>query len=236
MKLPIHTNLEKASQTFGWSGSDQLQLWQSNMKKYPQFFKDNGWDMEDAIEYQYNSHGFRCREFTDEPCYIVLGCSFIEGVGLPVHQTVPYILSYLLNSPVMNLGVGGASNDTCFRILDHYIDKLNVLGVFFLSTFTDRCELIIDDIPIVYTPMSAPNQRDHIYLRWLMSAANAENNRKKNLYAMRHLCSSNGVKLVECDVNDELFTTTIGKARDMMHPSGGIMNACATKFYEMWNT
>jgi len=236
MKHPIHANSGNANQTLFWSGSDQLELWQSNMKKTPQFFKDNGWDTEDAIEYQYNSHGFRCPEFTDEPCYIVLGCSFVEGVGLQSHQTIPHILSNLLNSPVMNLGVGGSSNDTSFRLLDHYINKLNVRGVFLLTTFTDRCELILDDVPVVYTPMTAPHQRDHIYLRWLMSEANQENNRTKNLYAMRHLCSVNDIKIVEYDVTDTIFTNIIGRARDMSHPCGKTMNACANKFYEMWNT
>lgn len=143
-ELPFHNNLHHSNQTFYWHGTDSEERWLKNLNdaKNSEFFKMHGWDDSAAFTYSYNSHGFRCKEFDDNPCYLALGCSHTEGIGLPEELTWPSQLSTKLDYPVLNLGVGGASFDTVVRLLDYYIDKLNIKGIFILEPPAHRFEFL----------------------------------------------------------------------------------------------
>lgn len=225
METIPHNNLFLANQTVYWAGTDSYDRWQKNMQdpvtrnqldKY-------GWLNETSITYQYNSHGFRCKEFDNEPCYLALGCSHTEGTGLPVEQTWPVLLSTATNKPILNLGVSGCSFDTCVRILDHYIDKLNILGIFLLQPSHGRIEIFDKfNSPHPYLPSYCHIDKLHIYKEWISSDKNIEYNIKKNTYSVRYLCDTKNIPCVilDMDADQQLSNTIITTedlARDLCH-------------------
>lgn len=236
--IPIHNNSHYATQTRHWHGTDTKDAWLQNMKDANnfQFFKMNGWDNPEAFTYSYNSHGFRCKEFDDTPCYIALGCSHTEGVGLPEDQTWPSQLSAKLDYPVVNLGVGGSSFDTVVRLLDYYIDKLHIKGVFILEPPAHRFEFFEQTIPKTY--MAGDKHHELIYKQWVASEYNVENNVKKNRHAIRWICHTNNIQLRSFEVhiageflNSEDRTQQIYKARDLMHHGKYTQQYIANRFY-----
>jgi hypothetical protein len=77
-----------------------------------------------AVEVEYNSHGYREREFTPRvdgvERIVVVGDSFTYGHGLPEPLSYPRLLETLLRATgerveVLNLGVGGAELDRISR-------------------------------------------------------------------------------------------------------------------------
>ena len=42
-----------------------------------------------------------------ENSYVILGCSHVFGVGTLYHETITKYIAKELNSPVINMGVGG---------------------------------------------------------------------------------------------------------------------------------
>ena len=66
----------------------------------------------------------RDEEFDDRPAGIALGCSYTEGVGVPEHTTWGNGLGRMLGMHMWNLGVGGGSLDTVFRVLEYWLPKL----------------------------------------------------------------------------------------------------------------
>lgn len=230
---PLHNNTQFANQTNYWSGADSLSKWQFNIrdsKKY-EFFKKHGWDTETSIVYKFNSHGFRCAEFDNTPAYLALGCSFTEGVGLRSEEIWPYILSEKLSQPVLNLGVGGSSLDTCFRLLDYYLNKLNVLGVFILEPYPTRFELFTMEQPITMLPAalrSADSDLQLVYKYWVTDPHNIYYNTKKNRLAIQMLCQP--IKLISLPCTDIDAQTFIPQARDLMHAGNDWHQCVASKF------
>ena len=74
-----------------------------------------------AVNYAYNSRGFRDNEWPDLLNNVVwcVGDSFTVGVGLPQTHTWPELLKNKLNRPTINVSMGGASNGWITRkVLD----------------------------------------------------------------------------------------------------------------------
>jgi len=73
------------------------------------------------IRYKYNEQGFRNKSFNNvnwSDSIVVIGCSHVEGVGLAVEDTLCYQLEKMLNTPVINLGVGSSAIDlACWNSL-----------------------------------------------------------------------------------------------------------------------
>ena len=138
-----HRWLDYQNKQLYWCDMDDAQLWQANMNNSAtrKLLEINGWDQPNTITYNFNSHGFRCTEFDQEPGIITLGCSFTGGVALPEDKIWPTLIAKQLNLKLWNLGVGGASMDSCFRLLNHYISKLNTQMVLFLTPPPNRFEL-----------------------------------------------------------------------------------------------
>jgi hypothetical protein len=222
--IPKHNNSVNASRLCYWSGSDKKDVWLSNMKDpiHYDFLKKNRWDNEYAIEYNFNSHGFRCKEFDQSPAYLALGCSFTEGVGIPIEQTWPTLLAEQINQPILNLGVGGSSLDTCFRLLDYYIDKLNILGVFVLEPPPDRFEIFESNTPSTFMPYydkSTASGKKELYHIWISSAKNTSYNIRKNNLAMKQLCDEQNITItsIPIDITFQRMDFSKCRARDLMH-------------------
>lgn len=219
---PQHRNLHNANKELFWSGTDNLVTHKKNIQddNSREYLRAHGWLNNDkAISYKYNQHGFRSAEFDQTPSYLALGCSFTEGVGLPEDQIWPFLLSKKLSANVWNLGVGGTSLDTCFRFLDHYINELNIIGVFVLLPHDGRFEIHTAYGILNFNPHWGGDTNDTeemIKKLWYSESNNSYYNRRKNLLAIEHLCYSKGIKMFTREI-DELQTTELSRARDMLH-------------------
>jgi hypothetical protein len=241
--IPKHNNSVNAGRLCYWSGSDRKDVWLSNMKdpNHYEFFKKNRWDNEYAIEYNFNSHGFRCKEFDQSPAYLALGCSFTEGVGIPIEQTWPTLLAEQINQPILNLGVGGSSLDTCFRLLDYYIDKLNILGVFVLEPPPDRFEIFESNTPFTFTPnydkSTVVTGEKELYQLWITAAKNTSYNIRKNNLAMKQLCDEKNIPITSIPLGITYQRTDFSKyperdlARDLLHNGIIYQKSVADIFY-----
>jgi len=239
MKTNWHNNIQFANKTIYWSGSDTYEVWRKHMQdpKIVQFLNSRGWDSETAISYKYNSLGFRCPEFTDEPVYIALGCSHTEGVGLPINQTWPYFLEQLLQHTVLNLGVGASSLDTCFRLLDYYIDQINILGVFILEPSPERVEFFDYGKPTTYMPCGPGNSL--VYKAWAVEKVNSYYTLIKNRYALKNLCDSKNIKMYSIEANvftDYMENGITDLARDLGHFGLTNQKFIANQYFQLWQS
>ena len=229
--VPAHFNTRVRSQTVYFSGSDQKDLWESNLKNpnNHKFFEENGWLDEYAIPYAFNTHGFRCEEFDSRPSWLALGCSFTEGVGLNIENVWPSLLTNHINEHIWNLGIGSGSMDTCFRILDYYIDKLNVQGVFLLEPQHYRFELFVDGAIKSYLPTDV--DQDTMFKSWYSDENNAKFNAQKNLLAMKKICDDRNIRVIIRPSTD-IYTYRSRLARDLVHPGKDKHVHLANLFYE----
>jgi hypothetical protein len=101
---------------------------------------------EDSITYDFNSHGFRTREFelnSDKKNVLFLGCSHTMGVGLRETEGWVYYVSQIFDKTeynCYNLGIGGGSSDTVARLLTNSIDYIHPTVVFILWPSPARFE------------------------------------------------------------------------------------------------
>ena len=101
---------------------------------------------EDSITYDFNSHGFRTREFelnSDKKNVLFLGCSHTMGVGLRGTEVWTYHVSQIFNEMeynCYNLGIGGASGDTVARLLTNSINYIHPTIVFIFWPALGRFE------------------------------------------------------------------------------------------------
>lgn len=218
---PKHHNLRLANTELFWSGTDSLSTYKENIKNTNSrdYLNAHGWlDNDKAIVYRYNSHGFRSNEFDQTPSYLALGCSFTEGIGLPLNQTWPSLLSEKISSNVWNLGVSGVGLDVCFRFLDYYLNELNILGVFVLLPNINRFELHTTRGMIWVNPHWESNDANELLIKklWYSHDHNSYYNRRKNVLAMERLCQVKGIKFFTRECSD-LETNPPSRARDMRH-------------------
>jgi hypothetical protein len=231
--VPNHYNTRVRGRTVYFNGSDQKDLWKNNLKdpNTYKFFEKNGWIDEHAIPYTFNTHGFRCEEFNDRASWLALGCSNTEGVGLNIDNVWPSLLSKQINEHVWNLGIGAASMDTCFRILDYYIDKLNVQGIFLLQPPHHRFELFVNGIPKNYLINDTNLVHDTTIKSWFGDENNAKFAAKRNMLAMKKICDDRNVRFISRS-SEILVKDEQRQARDLLHYGKDIHIYLANLFYE----
>ena len=93
-----------------WWGRDNQETYEENLRFTPEHwrYRTNG------VEYNVNSQGYRCPEFSSinwDQCCIVLGCSVVFGLGIGETETISHLLEQQLDYPVINLGVSGSGCD-----------------------------------------------------------------------------------------------------------------------------
>ena len=161
------------------------------------------------IEYKFNSHGFRCDEFSlpSELPIVFLGCSFTEGVGLHQHETWSYQLIEKIrnktnkNIPYWNLGLGGTGIDTQSRLLYFLTTILNIKVQYVFSlipTISRREYKVINDsyrnwLP-AYRCKDAPLGKhiDSIFSDVYFSTHQTE----RSLMTIDSICRQNGAKMI----------------------------------------
>lgn len=138
------------------------------------------------ITYQYNSRGFRDREWPEDLSDVIwcVGDSFTVGIGQPVEETWPQLLEKKTGKRCLNLGEDGCSNDSiALRIQEIYklydpkliivmwsyfsrrrIDNKNVqfdrnnFGVKEdITNFIKNFKIIVDNVPTNLLHLLIPN-------------------------------------------------------------------------------
>ena len=210
-----------------WYTTDNESNYQNNLKLKYDELQYHEW-IDSSFIYKFNSHGFRCPEFTNNNTIMFLGCSFTMGVGLPEDKSFPYMVSQQLNLNYANLGVAGSSADTAFRLSQIYLSKLQPKIVVSTLLFPERLELLSYDSAYSFTPntksktATLKNYHAEYYKTWLQQKENAEINFIKNQLAITQSCNEYNVKhiiLTMEDCKDFLFVgQKYSKARDLKHP------------------
>jgi len=148
----IHISPNPKNETTKWLGSDSKGAFQSIIdrkersaeaqQKY-EYWKDK------EIEYKFNNYGFRTPYDYDfengEKGILTLGCSFTEGIGLPLEYMWGYKLAKELKLKYYTCALGGQGLQTVFRLLLFYGPRLNIDDIFLLVPPKGRIEHIIED-------------------------------------------------------------------------------------------
>jgi hypothetical protein len=188
---PEHTGKHYVNQTLEWLPTDTKESYEKLIQDpgHRAYFAELGWDQPGAITYRFNSHGFRADEFDGGPYMLALGCSFTVGIGLPEQDTWALQTATALGLKCANLGWGGYSADSCYRLAEYWIPELRPKYVCMLVPPNHRVEVLLDaEDPLVmphqslfevFMPQSqsrlfSPN--DHYLKHWFM---NDENEKSK---------------------------------------------------------
>ena len=204
-----------ANKTVDWLPMDTEELYKKNLDKRHGDLVLQGW-IDNHFTYEFNSHGFRCKEFTDKPSIMFLGCSFTMGMGLPVDLIWPELVSKNLNLQCVNLGIAGSSADTAFRLCHGWLDKINPNTVIFMQPPGIRCELVTDD-SIKNVDIEDPSTKEFIKL-WTVDENNNYFNTEKNTLGIQMLCTAKGIKFVTVNANTLTSSYSNSFGRDLCHP------------------
>jgi len=212
-----HHFSQYSRQTLYWLPPDTQELYNLNLKNHKDQLEKYNW-IDQPITYSFNSHGFRSEEFTNDPTVLFLGCSLTMGIGLPVENTWCHHVANQLNLHNANLGLGGSSNDTAFRLALHWLDKINPKIVILYSPSTTRFELLGAHQYYDYLPGHTAMPAQEYYKLWSLHSANGELSQIKNQLAIQQLCTSLNIKFLSFDVEKYSQSNLVDLARDLMHP------------------
>ena len=211
-----HQYSEYANRTLPWLGLDNQHTYAKNFTTRYNQLKEYGW-LNKKIDYKFNSYGFRSDEFSSDPSMVSLGCSHTCGIGIPIENSWTSIVSKSLSLKNFNLGVGGSSNDTAFRLAYHWLHQLKPKIVVHMATERHRFELHVQNKIQNYGPWS--NAAD--WAEWASNQTNIDMNFLKNKLAIECICKNLNIKLVQIEyltLEPEIRVQDL--ARDLAH--GGI--------------
>ena len=199
------------NKTVSWLPMDTNELFLKHQrnKHTRKALKKLNWT-EDNVKYKFNSQGFRSDDFNSKGDSIVfLGCSHAIGIGINFEETASYIVSRQLGYNCFNLGMGGGSNDTCFRFAYHWIEKLNPKIVVLIAPTIYRFEIADDrrsynGFEILAAHSQLLNEYRLFYRQWIDNEDNSYFNFHKNVLAIKKICDMNGAKFVctDCTFSD----------------------------------
>jgi len=207
-----------ANKSIDWLASDYEKLYQKNLKENYDLLKSNNW-IDNPFTYKFNSHGFRCDEFTNDPTIMFLGCSYTCGIGLPIDTVWPELISAQLNMRCANLAQGGGGPDTAFRMCHGWIDKINPKLVILLTPPHGRFEMANEKgFDLVNSQVTITAKEHLLYKLWLSFEDNIYFNKLKNIFAIEHLCQSRNIKFLNFESDTFInFFSNNDYARDLEH-------------------
>lgn len=209
-----HYYLNFCNKEVDWLPSDTEERYLEHLKTHWGSLNVNGWIDNPYFTYKFNSHGFRSDEFSHEPSVVFLGCSHTTGIGLPAEDTWPRIIAKELNLKCFNLGIGASSNDTAFRLANHYIPQLKPKLVIWLSTDISRIEL--HTLSNAVENHGAWTENGGYFLdNWLTNPINGEANFLRNSLAIEYICKQHNIKFVHDTALRHMARQDL--ARDLMH-------------------
>jgi hypothetical protein len=206
-----------ANRSFEWLRPDSNIAYNQNFIENYSLLEENGWINYPSFTYDFNSHGFRCSDFTNEKTIMFLGCSITMGLGLPNQYIWPSLVSNSLGMRSANLGINAGSCDTAFRLCHGWIDVIKPSIVIFLSNPGIRLELVNNRV--IRNVLTIQESSDRFISEWIVDENNNELNKLKNTMAIQHMCDSRGIKFLPLTSEDFNEVCTINdKARDLKHP------------------
>ena len=218
---PCHVQQQHAGKTLLWCSIDSEQEYNKNLKNTRQreLLAQNGW-IDHKIEYQYNAQGFRSREINlAQPGFAVFGCSFTQGLGLPVDELYHERISKELSLPVDNFGVFGASNGLAFRLAHYWLPIIKPKFVILQTTFRERFEIInqhnVSTVMSPAFPQVATVQE--VFRDWWFTDANSIADKQRNELAIQQVCHQLDIPVLVIDVED-FRNPVLGLSRDLTHP------------------
>lgn len=216
-----------AGQTLDWMPTDTKERFEDLMNYPPhrEYFQAKGWDQPGAITYKINKYGFRCKEFElGSKSIVALGCSYTQGIGLPVETLWPELIGKELGLDVYNLAWGGTSSDTCFMLAKYWLSVLRPSLVVMAAPPKNRFDIIrAAGDPELHTvmPNSWGNEFDNssILKHWLTNERNQDLNNAKNKLAVQALCYNLGIPCLTYDAHEYFARSReeVEYARDHMH-------------------
>ena len=95
-----------------------------------------------AIQYQYNSRGYRDQEWPSDLNNAIWcpGDSFTAGIGSPFEHTWPCLLQKISGQPCINISMDGASNDWILRKANELLDQLQPSAIVLHLSYIHRGE------------------------------------------------------------------------------------------------
>ena len=224
---PWHPGVKSAGQTSDWMPTDTKERFDDLMNYGPhrEYFQAKGWDRPGAITYKINQHGFRCQEFElGSKSIVALGCSYTQGIGLPVETLWPELVGKELNLDVYNLAWAGTSADTCFMLAKYWLPVLRPRLVVMAAPPKNRFDIIrAAGEPEFHTvmPNSWDNEFDNgsILKHWWTNDRNQDLNNAKNKLAVQALCSNLEIPCLTYDAHEYFARSReeVEYARDHMH-------------------
>lgn len=227
--IPLHGASEHAGKTLHWIPPDTEQQYKQHLKNSDsrRLLEQFGW-IDQSIDYQFNSHGFRTIEFDQRPNFLAIGCSFTQGTGVHEHQRWTTLLSEQMDLWCWNLGIAGASSDTCYRIARYYVSLLKPKFVVFLEPRPNRIELHgePDEPPyLINWTYDSVNWSGQYVKVMLANQENLDIRAEKNRAAIGYVCAEQHVPVFMYEP-DAYLTKVDHKqrdlGRDLLHP--GTMN------------
>jgi hypothetical protein len=208
-----------SNQELEWFPSDTKELYESNLLNNAkrEQLETYGW-IDNHFTYKFNSEGFRCGEFTTTESIVFLGCSFTMGIGLPIANTFARVVADELGLECYNLGVGGSSNDTAFRLARHWVPHIRPKLVILMSPSHYRLEIKEKHRykSLIPSSLRFPKPMEPWYEEWVINESNGILNQEKNQLAIAQICHLNGIKFLCFDVRDHFFKP-LDLARDLFH-------------------
>lgn len=183
-------------------GTDSKEAYEKNLKIMP-----NDWRYRDKkIIYEVNKYGYRTDEWENinwKDSIVIFGCSYTFGVGLAEDETISYYLGELTGKKVINLGVGGGSNELSLMNCTHMINNFGFPeAIVFNWTFLDR---------FIY--LSKHNNALNVG-SWIFS--NGHKGERENLNIMKNLYNNrikNAIYLKNINFNYKLILKAMLKNR-----------------------
>lgn len=223
-----------------WWPSDSEESFHKLMAEpsWRSYIEQQGWHNPGTITYKFNSLGYRGNEPNwQKPLLMTFGCSFTMGIGLPQHQTWPWIVGKSLDLEVVNFSLGGMPADWCFRMAEYWVPHRRPVLAVMLAPPHERIELVIDDKNTSYTYSSHDTVHEKFLQTWFTYNENVRLNNMRNKLAFLALCEQVGVPGLCYDAYEWFAKSReeIGFARDRMHAGPPGHQFLANKVINDWN-
>lgn len=201
-----------------WCPMDTKELYSENLIKNHKELKKFNW-LDNQVVYKFNQHGFRCPNFDNKPSIAFLGCSYTLGIGINIEDTWSFNIAKNLNLHYVNLGQGGASNDTAFRLAYYWIPIIKPKIVFLLRPEPIRLEIISKHNGVDFLLPNSPTQYSLWYNDWMLEETNSFINLQKNTLGISEICKQNNIKFEYLDSSEFIYgPSNVDLARDLAHP------------------
>lgn len=161
-----------------WSGTDSEALYQRNFQYMTKLglYDSWKWKKPNKIEYHRNRNGLRLdyhidKNFDFSEKYVLLGCSFVEGIGINRNETISAWMTKLSGIDTINFGNGGTGCDIVFYNVMWLTSLKNPpKKIFiqwpqvqrfsrFLISYHDTCLVSANDNRKILDPFILPNRK-----------------------------------------------------------------------------